>query len=422
MEQADQLLVVRLNNYPAVEAAYGKVAATGAMSHLRHVIERHLGRIDLRRIEGDEIILTARHARMRCLPAGTLVDTLCAVAGADPFRFGDSDILLSVSAGDAPLASGPCGREEEEARGRLATSCLPSAQIVGRSQKWAALYARDMGAAALLLKRVRRGGTFLNWRPVSRPEDQGTILYHEALLRCVGDMGEQIDCADGYAALERLGLAHSLDRLLLADVVDELESDPAACLSVGISAQSLSLNLHGQDAGWTDLLARLRRDRSLARRLVVEIADNSIIPRFRDALAFVRALRAMGVRISVARFGSGLASIEQLMALSPDVVKLDSPFLHTAYQSERHRIRIGHLLGLARSVSPTVIVDGVESPWHLALAMEEGADWVAGSHLGWPSLRRGWLNAGYSDSVASLAAFNSALHRQGARGSGACSR
>ena len=421
MEQADQLLVVRLNNYRAVEAAYGKAAATGAMSHLLRAIERHLGRIALRRSAGDEIILTARHARMRCLPAGTLVDTLCAVAGAEPFRLGDSDILLSVSAGDAPLAASPRGAEEA-ARSRLAASNLPSVQIMGGSEQWAALYARDMRAAVLLLKRVRHGGTFLNWRPVSRPDNQGTTLYHEALLRRAGDRGEQTDCAEGYAALERLGLAHMLDRLLLSDVVDELESDPAACLSVSMSAQSLSLDLHGQGAGWTDLLARLRRDRSLARRLVVEIADNSVMPRFRDMLTFVRALRALGVRISVAGFGSGHASIEQLMVLAPDVVKLDSSFLQSARQSERDRVRIGHLIGLARTVSPAVIVDGVESPWHLALAMEEGADWVAGSHLGRPSLRRGGLNAGYSGSVASLAAFNSALHPQAARGSGTFSR
>ncbi|AMK19712.1 diguanylate phosphodiesterase [Sphingobium sp. MI1205] len=269
-----------------------------------------------------------------------------------------------------------------------------------------------MEEAAVLLSRVRRGATFFTWRPVSRPDDGCAILYYEAALRRVGDTGEQIDCADGYAALERLGLAHLLDRLMIEDVARELESDPAACLSVAISAQSLSLNLHGEGAGWTGLMDRLKRDPRLARRLVMEIGDNSAMPCFRDALAFVRALRALGVRISVARFGSGHASIGQLMALSPEVVKLDSPFMHTAYESERNRLRIGHLLGLARTISPTVIVDGVESPWHLHLAAEEGAEWVAGSHLGRPSLRRGWLNSEYGDSVAALAAFNSALHQR----------
>ena len=425
VHQADHLLVIRLNNFLAIEAAFGEAAAKGAMEHLRRAAERQLGSIDLRRMERNEIALLARYPMIQCVPMGTFVDTLCSVLGADPFRSNDVEILLSVSAGHGVVKETkdmPGRVREDEALARLAASYLPAVQIVGRSAEWTAQYRKDMAAAARLIKLVRRGAAFFTWRPVSRPEDPGIILYYEAMLRRVGHKGEQIDCRDAYDALERLGLAHVLDRMLMSDVLDELESDPTACLSVQISAQSLSLNLHGEDAGWSDLLNRLRRDRTLACRLVVEIADSSAMPSFRDALSFVRALRALGVRISLARFGSGHASIGQLMALSPDVVKLDSPFVHTAYQSERNRIRVGHLLGLARTMSPTVVVDGIESAWHLHLAMEEGAEWVAGSHLGRPSLRRGWLNAGYADSVASLAAFNNVLHHQSASRGEALSR
>lgn len=424
--RADHLLVIRLNNFQAIEIAFGEAAAIAAMEHLRRVAERHLGRIDLRRMERGEMTLRAHYPVMRCVPMGMLIDTLCAVLGAEPFRYLDHDILLSISAGHAGEAeriAGIAGRAlEDNARARLAASTLSAAWIIGWSNEWAARYRKDMGLAAMLIRLRRRGATCFTWRPVSRTDEPGTILYYEAVLRRVGDRGEQMDCADGYAALERLGLAHLIDRPLLSDVLDELEADPAARLSIAISTQSLSLNLHGEDIGWSDLIARLTRDPSLARRLVIEIADNSGIACFRDARAFVRALRQLSVRISIARFGSGHASIGQLTALSPDVVKLDSAFMHSAYQCERNRMRVGHLLRLARTMSRTVIVDGIESPWHLHLAMEEGADWVAGSHLGRPSVRRGWLNADYGDSVASLTAFNSALHHAGAGGPPAFSR
>lgn len=416
IDPADHLLVIRLNNFFAIEAAYGHTAARGAMEHLRRVAERHLGRVALHRMQDDEIELTARQPVMRSLPMGSLVDSLCCVLTADPFRCGDDDLLLSVSAGHAGAAEvaegaqGGCSRQGL-ARARLGASILPAVPVA-RSDEMLSQYRKDMACGARLLKQVRRGAAFINWRPVSRPQAPGTTLYHEAVLRHVGHRGEQMECGDAYVALERLGLAHLLDRLMLADVLDELEADPAACLAVAMSSQSLSRNLHGEEAGWADLFGRLRRNPDLGRRLVVEIADNSGMACFRDALDFVRALRERGVRIAVARFGSGHASIGQLLALSPDVVKLDGPFMHTAYQSERNRMRVSHLIGLARTVSPTVIVDGVESPWHLHLAMEEGAQWVAGSHLGRPSQRRGWLNADYGDSVASLAAFNSTFQQR----------
>ena len=407
LHQAEHLLIISLNNFHAIEAAYGPDAARAAIDHLCHRARQHLGRIGLRSADGSRIMLTARYPLMQSLPVERLVEKLCEAIDGEPFRYNGCDILLSVSAGQAFVGEHLGRAQEMEASARLAASTLRQSQIVVRRGEGVALYRRDMEQAAALLRWVQDGEAVLSWRPVSRPRDGSTILYYEAMLRRVGENGEQMDCAANYAALERLGLPHLLDRLLVRDVIRELEADPAACLSVAVSPHSLSSNLHGQGAGWTDLIDRLRRDPSLARRLVIEIGDNSGIACFRDALSFVRTLRGLGVRISVARFGSGQASIGQLMALSPDVVKLDSPFMRTAYESERNRLRVGHLLGLARTMSSTVIVDGVDSPWHLHIAAEEGAEWVTGSHLGRPSARRGWTKG---DRVTSLSTFTSALH------------
>lgn len=411
LHQAEHLLVISLNNFHAIEAAYGADAASAAMDHLGSAARQHLGRIDLRDIDGSRIMLTARYPLMQSLPVERLTEKLCEALDHEPFRYKDREILLSISAGQSFVGESLGRAQEVEANARLAASTLRQAQIIVRRGEDAALYQKDMAQAAALLRWMQDAEAVMSWRPVSRPRDGGTILYYEAMLRRVGENGEQVDCAANYAALERLGVPHLLDRLLVRDVLRELAADPTACLSVAISPQSLSRNLHGQGAGWTDLIERLKREPSLARRLVIEIGDNSGIACFRDALAFVRTLRALGVRISIARFGSGHATMGQLRALSPDVVKLDSPFMRTAYESERNRLRVGHLLGLARTMSATVIVDGVESPWHLHLAAEEGAEWVTGSHLGRPSVRRGWTHASYGDRVASLSAFGTLHHR-----------
>lgn len=409
LRQAEHLLVICLNNFLAIEAAYGTDAAGGAIDHLCQAARRHLGRIDLRNDQRGQVALVARYPLMQCLPVERLVDTLCAAIDGEPFRYNGRDRLLSVSAGHALAREGVGRAQEREAHARLAASCLQHAQIVVRPDEAAALYAKDMEEAAALLHGVQDGAAFISWRPVSRPGDRSAILYHEAVLRRVGGAGEHVDCEGSYAAMERLGLAHLIDRMVVRDVLRELDGDPSACLSIAISPQSLSLNLHGEGVGWTELIDRLRRDPSLARRLVIEIGDNSGIACFRDALAFVRTVRALGVRISVGRFGSGRASIGQLMALSPDVVKLDSPFMHSAYESERNRLRVGRLVGLARTMTSTVIIDGVDLPSHLHLAEKEGAEWVTGSQQGGSSLRRGRLNADFGDEASLPGAFAGTL-------------
>ncbi|HEX7742845.1 MAG TPA: EAL domain-containing protein, partial [Sphingobium sp.] len=388
-DRVSHLLVIRLNNFLAIEAAFGAVAADEAMDHLRCAAERHLGRIDLHSTGRGEMTLKTSALPMMSAPAATLVDRLCAMLGAEPFRFGEVEILLSVSAGCAktrnPMQALPNRALEDQARDRLSASTLPAAHVMARSVEWAARYRRDMAAAVRLMAQARCGALMFNWRPIARTGLHGVALHQEAAPEIAAVKGDRIDYANARAATERLGLAHMMDRLLLSHVLDQLAINPSSRLSVPISTQSLSLNLQGADAGWTDLLARLKRDPGLAGRLTVEMADNEGMTRFQDALAFVQALRRLGARISVARFGTGHASIAQLKAIAPEVVKLDASFMRAACRSERDRERIRQLVRLARTVSPIVIVDGIESAWHLRVASESGAEWVAGSYLGRPT-------------------------------------
>ncbi|WP_162854585.1 EAL domain-containing protein [Sphingobium estronivorans] len=327
------LSTVRLNNLPPIRAAYGEQAAYAAQQHLRAAAARH---------------------------AGMAGDRLRAMLESEPFHFDGQEILLSVSL---------------DRDGIDPAHDIPSPAF---------RYRRDMQLAVALLQAVRRGTTHFAWRPIASPRDPGAILYHEAQLRRVGEDGVAVDCAAGYAALAGLGLAHRLDRPLLADVIDALAADPLACLSVALSARSLK----GQDAGWSDLILRLKRDRGLARRLVIEIVERDPPPAMHDCQPRLRQLQALGVRIAIGRFGTGRASVGQLMALAPDMVKLDGAFMQMAPRSPDHRAQLGHLILLARMVCPTVIVDGVESGRHLQIALDEEMEWMAGALLGRSSLRR----------------------------------
>ncbi len=132
-------------------------------------------------------------------------------------------------------------------------------------------------------------------------------------------------------------------------------------------------------------------DPSLAKRLVIEIDETSLLLSVAEAQDFVSELRALGVRFALSRFGSGHAPVGQLIALEPDMVKLDGAFLRTAFQSDRHRVRVGHLIELARSFADTVIVDGVDLTLHFQLAEEQGAQWIVGSQMSNLSTGRPWF-------------------------------
>ncbi|WP_022681874.1 EAL domain-containing protein [Sphingobium bisphenolivorans] len=381
--------MVRLNNYAAVSAAYGDAAAAAAMDHLCGALRAELPAPAKAHVERDEIELLLAHYPLKSFPMAAEVDRLCAALAAMPFHHGGQDILLSLSAGYG-VPGGLAAADEimRNARATLAAAIQPQESLARRCATGVALYREDMAQAALLVERARQGGVRFAWQPVVAAGDRGAVLHHEALLRVVGRRGEPMDGAEAYAALSRIGLAPVADRMLLSAVLDELERDPAAVLSLPISARSLSLNLHGRALGWTDLFARLTRQGDVARRLIVEIVENGRIASLADAQAFVAALRATGVRVAVAGFGCGYASIRDLQTLSPDMIKLHSAFMRTAGQLTGDGGQVRHLVALARTISPLVIVTGIDAAAHLQLALAERPFGMSGSGIGRPSADR----------------------------------
>ncbi len=359
------LMIVRLNNFRSVRAAYGEEVAQGAMNHLRARIAPQFATMAISQIAQDEIELVVGEIMPDPLPIDMVVDALCQSLGAEPYRCGDDEIVLSISAGCGVLRDNLSSEDTHEqgrvaARAQLnASSCKPDS-FVQWGAAWENLYRADMVDAVRLLKQVYASETFFSWQSVRKVADLATILHYEGRLCRIGDRGQRIDCDEAYKALERLELVHIVDQYLVSRVLDELDADPQARISVPVSAQSLSFNLHGKGAGWTELRTRLANDRSLARRLVIEVAETSPLPSLSDAQDFVAELRQLGAYIALSRFGAGYASVGQLLSLAPDMIKLDSAFLRTAFQSDRHRARIGHLVGLARTIGRVVIVDGVD--------------------------------------------------------------
>jgi EAL domain-containing protein (putative c-di-GMP-specific phosphodiesterase class I) len=326
------------------------------------------------------------------------VDSLCIRLSMTPLEFGGSRILLAVDAGYglplSRLARGAGQAMESQARQGLVRSslnALPSVQGCSIDRE---RYREDMKNAADLLGMIGRGQGLFKWRPVRTACSEDTILHYEAVLKLIDEKGESIDGREGREALERLGLSYLHDRQMICHVLDELEADPNATLSLQISSTSLSFDLNGASVAWTDVMLRLRQQPGLASRLIVEIAEptpDRILP---AAKVFINSLRATGVRVAIAGFGSDFSSIRQILTFQPDIIKLSGAFLRGARD---HTIHLRHIVALAGTLADTVIVDGVEGREDEQVAHREGAEWMVGSELrGLPCEIRSTLCGAYA--------------------------
>lgn len=382
VEAGDFLLVVRLANATAIERVYGPEARKAALDHIESGVQRFLEFFRIHRTGNDEVVLIGPMGLLTYDLVRRVVDSLCIRLSVKPLEFAGSRILLAVDAGYSFPAHRPSktvGPEmERQARQGIARSSMKTLIRTPSGARDTERCREDMLSAAELLKAIGRGQGLFTWRPVQSVQQPGQILHYEAVLRLIDGHGGSIDGAEGRAALQRLGLSYLHDRQMICHVLDELEADPNATLSLQISSTSLSFDLHGGGSAWADVLLRLRQQPDLARRLIVEIAEPTPDRLLPAARAFTGCLRAIGVRIAIAGFGSDFSSIRQMLAFQPDIIKLPGAFLR---DGSAHSAGLRHIVALARTLAGTVIVEGVESREDTLVARREGAEWVVGVEL-----------------------------------------
>lgn len=253
---------------------------------------------------------------------------------------------------------------------------------------WVRRYRCDMADTVDLFDMLANERVVLAWQSVRRTEGLRAILYRECLLRAADGREDYFAPARLVPSLERLGLVRALDRYVLGRVLDELEASPVVSLGVNISAHSAVL-----DGWWVEIVKRLRRRPDVASRLVLEITETAKIPFIAEAASFAARMRSFGCRIALDDFGSGHASIRQLLALKPDIVKVSAFFLGRAELSDKDRAAFQHIVGLAKALAPVVVVDGAKSEALFRIAEAAGSPWQQGYYLDRPTTFRTWLTS-----------------------------
>jgi EAL domain-containing protein (putative c-di-GMP-specific phosphodiesterase class I) len=116
-------------------------------------------------------------------------------------------------------------------------------------------------------------------------------------------------------------------------------------------------------------------------RLELEVTEGVLLRASDAALAALRQVRAMGVRVALDDFGTGYASLATLQTFAFDKIKIDRRFiagLGGANEADTTIVRA--VLGLARGLSLPVVAEGVETPAQLAVLQRERC-----------ALAQGWL-------------------------------
>ncbi|MGZ5032472.1 MAG: EAL domain-containing protein [Usitatibacter sp.] len=238
---------------------------------------------------------------------------------------------------------------------------------------------------------VRAGrGESLHWegvtlwthfQPIYSVRRAGCLGY-EALIRASDGAGTVIRPERLFTSV----LAEGKDKLL-DWICRALHLRNFATLDPG--NRTLFINVHPESAVSDSSCARDFADLihyyGLApKRLCVEILESSCADEglLREAVACYRAL---GATIAMDDFGVGRSNFDRIVALRPDVVKIDRSVLNDAVGDDKARRMLPAVVELLHEAGAEVAIEGIESANEALIAMDSGADLLQGFYFAHPS-------------------------------------
>jgi EAL domain-containing protein (putative c-di-GMP-specific phosphodiesterase class I) len=117
-------------------------------------------------------------------------------------------------------------------------------------------------------------------------------------------------------------------------------------------------------------------------RLELEITEGVLIGDFTGAVAMLRRLKHMGVRVAMDDFGTGYSSLSYLQSFPFD--KIDRAFVANLSHSQQSATIIHAVIALSRGLNMPVVAEGVETEAQRAFLAAEGCDAIQGYLVGRP--------------------------------------
>jgi diguanylate cyclase (GGDEF)-like protein len=371
------VMILDLDGFKAVNDTLGHAAGDRL---LRAVADRLRNRVretdTVARLGGDEFALVIENLvrpEHAALVARKLLDALEA-----PVQVDGAEARVGASIGAALY---PRDAEDPAALLRLADAAMYAAKAAGgRDCRFhdARLDQRMRRGAILesdLRRALERGEFVLHYQP--QVALRGAAFGVAALPRWRHPELGLIEAERFRAVAEESGLVEPLTDWLLEQASEQLR----AWREAGLGEIQASLPvLSRRQLLWSTLgervLAALQRAGLPRTALELEFEEQLLLEEVQAGGGGLRPLAELGLKVALAGFGAGVASLRLLRDAPVHTLKVAREVLRAVPEEPHHAHFARALIGLAKELGLRVVAEGVDTPAQLALAKAAGCDAV----------------------------------------------
>ncbi|WP_339982042.1 EAL domain-containing protein [Gymnodinialimonas ulvae] len=376
------ILYIDLDRFKAINDTLGHEAGDGLLIAVASMLKRITSNTDLvARLGGDEFVIL-RPLGESALKISSLADEIIREMS-KPFEYDGKSVSCGASVGLAIADENT--RNPDEIVGDADTA-LYHAKSTGRG-RWsfftAEMHAQSVATrhlAAELLVACKRKEFIPYFQPLVEAST-GRIAGVEVLVRWSHPTRGLVPPKDFLDVAAQMGILAEIDAILFSRLREAVAYLDTARTEISRFAINVSAGRLSDSA----ILHDIRVSGINPKRLTVEILESVYLEQIHGATSWtIEELRELGVEVAVDDFGTGHASVQGLLQINPDVLKIDRQFVQPATESERARALIGSLIGIGKSLGLKVVAEGVENEAQARLARDLGCDILQGFYFGKP--------------------------------------
>ena len=229
---------------------------------------------------------------------------------------------------------------------------------------------------------IRNDQLVVHYQPI-RALDGRRIAGHEALVRWRHPVRGQLLPTDFLPVAETAGVMPEVFRWTLGQAL-------ADCSGQGLLNEGfICVNVSSSQLEHPEFLADL--DRALADsevpadRLILEVVETKPMDGLILATTRLEAVRRLGVRVAIDDFGTGHSSLEHLVRLPVNIIKIPRSLTTDTARNRRATALLDAVRSMADELDLTVVAEGLEEEDQLHTLTKIGIPYGQGFLLGRPA-------------------------------------
>lgn len=380
------LLLLDLDQFKHVNDSLGHAAGDLLLQAVAARLRQLVRRSDtLARWGGDEFILLLTDVS-EARNITIVTEKILALLNEQPFLIDGAEIVATASIG---IALYPFDGQNMETLLKQADTAMYEAKKKGRNAYhfFSAQLAQQCDQRHRMEVNLRRALKEEELHLVYQPQIDlglGKITGLEALARWQCPSEGSISPMRFIPLAEETGLIRPLGEWILRSACRQAvtwqQGNPAApCLAVNLSAKQFFQ---------VDLVSRIEeilQETGLPpQRLELELTESVFLENREAAIAALKALKHLGIRIAIDDFGTGYSSLYYLKKLPFDRIKIAREFVRDIETDASNRAIVKATIAMAQSLGTEVIAEGVETRQQLSFLLSQGCQVMQGYYFAKP--------------------------------------